>query len=428
MKSRQLVVCSEESKSELFPEGQRMLAMMNDRFHTVKANMFSDTSRAVDWGVAPCSMSDVGSSRASGRPRKFLSSNVSSSESVSYYPAPKNGGKDFANCVGQVKSYTVLLTVRIQKEPGATVGREPPQYLTPGETVVASEWCAKGDAPSEWYLKLYDGRGWIPYRGKSREKDDDAVVKLSGERDKFMISDIEDLKEGGSGHKVTVGLLVKMESRCSRYSQYELHGVRGTVKLNLAHFEREGSCKLIVQGCFYIVEGFGHGDVFHVIRIWNPPVRPVRAETLKTHPYLGEEGLQKEIKNLDSRNVACQLDSQNFFGGKLTVDEKECWIRLEGHCDFENFYYIVLSDVNLDNPETLIKLEKILDKNAKESDLKPQYILMGNFSSASYFDATDKKTVPDWEARLSKLSRLLGQYELSQNKIILVAVRCVKRG
>lgn len=148
-------------------------------------------------------------------------------------------------------------------ELGAMPGEQKPQVLVPNTMVRVSEWYASAHDPPEWYLKLQDGRGWIPYRadlpgGKVE------VVEPAGEKNKFVISNVESLI-GNSGHKVTFGLLVEMGSR----TEFGLQDTRKTIKLNFSHFKRTESCQLIVQGCFYVAEGIVDNaqNVLHVIHI-----------------------------------------------------------------------------------------------------------------------------------------------------------------
>ena len=57
----------------------------------------------------------------------------------------------------------------------------------------------------EWWLRLKDGRGWIPYRIPDGLE---PIVEPAGDINKLVLTRVESLI-GNYGHKITFGLLVK---------------------------------------------------------------------------------------------------------------------------------------------------------------------------------------------------------------------------
>lgn len=145
---------------------------------------------------------------------------------------------------------------------------------------------------------------------------------------------------------------------------------------------------------------------------------PIRVETSETRRIVDENGILQKVNMKIQQRL---LEPVNFFGGQLSFDDRR-YLRdtLECSDNFKKIFYVVLSDVNLDDPNTLENLEQIFRRYEEKSDFEPHYILMGNFRSKQYyFDPTDKDTASSWTDRLCTLRSLLGDFKhtTSNNKM-----------
>lgn len=176
--------------------------------------------------------------------------------------------------------------------------------------------------------------------------------------DTVMLTPVEALLGGSSAAvtKTILGMIVQIEE-----NRYYLEDLTGQILLNLSQCEVL-SAGYITEMCIVLVEGEWIDGVFHATKIGHPPSEP-RLSSLK---YLG----YSKSDMFDA--IPSDLEYQ-----KLLVEEER----------YEGTRFVVVSDVYLDSPQVMTKLEKLFQGfTATMTPISQQlslpiFVLMGNFTS-----------------------------------------------
>ncbi|CAD7926574.1 unnamed protein product [Amoebophrya sp. A120] len=413
-------------KPTLFPDADRRPRMMQERQHVCESQLYHRNKAAVELK----------------RKAKALNLKLPKGKDLlkevpqmQYYPSSHEFTNKQQICRGQTNLYEILIPViprashhsrRIESDDPKDI-RDP---IPPGTTVAICEWYTSAHDKPEWYLKLQKlpnskQEGWIPYRASIAGVEQD-TVKPRGEPDKCMITCVESLV-GNYGHKITFGLLVEAPNAGSSSSSSGMHGRRYAlqegrkrIELNLKHFAQAD--ELIIHGGFYVVEGIvdnEHG-ILHVCKMWNPPITETKT------PIQPGSKKRKRIP-----------DAINHFGGNITLEDLKYLTKIEEMEDaekqldcnrhlvdarlrYEREYYVLMADVNFDDPNTFEMLAVVFDR-FEDSEHQPHYILMGKFRAPDhYFDPRMENTVHTWKDKLLHLSTLLASHEHTRKKRIII--------
>jgi len=258
--------------------------------------------------------------------------------------------------------------------------------LKRGDVFDVLEWRVKVD--QSWFLKIKIDKitGWVPYRHPKKEgitRLPDAMVGPyygpPGSKTACLITSVESLR-GNPGPKVTVGYLTKIGD------QWLLEDAHEAVPIDMTYVA--STSEFITRGAFIVAEGFvdNRDSIFRVEKIWHPPMP---TETMRS------------------------LNERNVFGGNHT---REDLLNLAEMTNDD--FYVILSEVHLDNEAVLAKLELVFQK-FEDSDELPSYILMGNFS-ATPFNPHVHNTMERWQEIFSNFSELLRKYSHTMMKRIIL--------
>lgn len=167
-----------------------------------------------------------------------------------------------------------------------------------------------------------------------------------------LLTHVESLV-GNPGKKLTFGLLTKVQDGSRKWTIEDLHCVFNV------ELELKESDHLMTDGSFVLAEGVVEGEMFKVKKLEVPEAVP-RLTSLKKDQV-----------------------PQGVFGGRLNEEQ----LRALEDCEAQNAdgMYAVLSDVLLDNPRVLEKLD-ILFNGFESSEFGPPaaYVLMGSFCSLPF--------------------------------------------
>ncbi|ORX58322.1 hypothetical protein DM01DRAFT_254213 [Hesseltinella vesiculosa] len=187
------------------------------------------------------------------------------------------------------------------------------------------------------------------------------------------------------------GMLTQLEE-----NRYHLEDDDGNIELNLANMTYDTG--LFTDGTFVLVTGIYENDrPFEVQDITFPPAEP-RLTTDVYFPHV------------------------DFYGfPKTVVDEKRLQLEEERN---DNIFFIVVSDVFLDQPKTMQALRRILDKYEHEN-IPLAFILIGNFASGSMVNAG--MNIQDYQGKsksdnLYALGELIGDFPTIASQTHFVVV------
>ncbi|CAD7949190.1 unnamed protein product [Amoebophrya sp. A25] len=393
-------------RAELFPAADRRPKMMQERMHLCANNLYQrggSSSSSYDKEREQFVQAAGGRGALGGPDARGLRSDYI------YFPATHEFPNKQEICRGQTSLYRIKIPVVPRPTHHARLmdienddDEDRGEPLMPGSMVAVSEWYTSAHERPEWFLKLQSGRGWIPYRVSHFGVEQD-VVEPAGVPTKCLVTSVESLV-GNFGHKVTFGLLVDMPDIGSG-KKYALQEGRKRIELDLKRFS--SSPELIIHGGFYVAEGIvdnEHG-VLHVLALWNPPI---------PRTYMIPYGTTDPHARLRIH------DAVNHFGGNVTQEDVKYLTQLENGDAFAKAYYVILADVNLDDPNTFLMLRVIFDRY-EDSDEQPHYILMGNFRSPDYYyDPRQEGTSASWSEKLWNLCSLLQTYQHTQQKRVIL--------
>eukprot|EP00397_Hematodinium_sp_SG-2012_P026091 GEMP01027307.1.p1 GENE.GEMP01027307.1~~GEMP01027307.1.p1 ORF type:complete len:657 (+),score=134.60 GEMP01027307.1:276-2246(+) len=257
--------------------------------------------------------------------------------------------------------------------------------LKRGDIFDCTEWLVQSDGG--WFLKIKWENivGWIPYRHPKKDENTPAQVMVKpyyggeGAKTACVVTGVESLR-GNPGPKVTVGYLVKLGDNWVLEDQHE------AVRVDMRHVS--SSSEFITRGAFVVAEGFvdNRDSTFRVEKIWHPP-----------------------MENLASK----VLSDRNTFGG---IHSRDDLITLSEMKDEE--FYVILSEVHIDEPEVLAKLDMIFQR-FEEDSARPSYVFMGNFS-ATPFDPYGHGSMDRWQKMFAGFTELLWKYEHTRTKRIIL--------
>ncbi len=198
------------------------------------------------------------------------------------------------------------------------------------------------------------------------------------------ISQIESLVVGSSS-KVILGILTQGLDDGS----YHLEDLNGSVKLDLS--ETEFFNGFITEGCVLLAEGVLQEDcdvtstttkVFRPSRITLPKYEE-RSETLDAH------------------------SGMDFVQGRGAVSKEQLEELLELEASNESASIVFLSDVHLDNPKVLRKLEKLFEGCMGMNQAPLAFVLMGNFASCPIGDGDDQCSAKAYCESFEKLQAVM---------------------
>ena len=177
-------------------------------------------------------------------------------------------------------------------------------------------------------------------RTNSSENDDNATT---------VSTPIESLL-GRKGSHNLLGMIVQVEE-----GRFYLEDLSGQVPLDLSKAQVL-SDSLICENCVVLVEGEMRDGILHTFKIGCPPPE-------SRHDSFRNIGIEKSdiFGDFSSEAEMQKLYDQEVENGVDTV-------------------FVVLSELHLDKPNVLTKLEKMFEGFSEVSPL-PIFVLMGNFTS-----------------------------------------------
>ena len=178
-----------------------------------------------------------------------------------------------------------------------------------------------------------------------KKRDESKMEDGDDEEDEYTeIVTIESLL-GQVGTKCIFGQLAQLTEGI-----YSLEDVHSNITLNLNSPHLKLSAGLFTEGCMVLVEGETKDDgAFHASTIISPPSE-TRAATINAFPQL--DWLESDLSTKDTRNP-----------------EQVMKARLLASPEHQNDMIVMLSDVHLDKPAVLAKLQVMLEGSVRVRSL-----------------------------------------------------------
>lgn len=213
---------------------------------------------------------------------------------------------------------------------------------------------ARAAGAAESKIDLYRDRFLLLEQRLSRSRQfSRSTLKGTMRENNAELSTINSLLGVSKEKKFIMGLLSQLED-----GRFYVEDLTGTVRVDLTACER--SVGLFTENCVVIAEGEVRPDgVFEVIALTFPPSES-RAAT---------------------RDATSALD---FFGAGHVIRPNEIAKLEQQEQDRVGEYFIVLSDVWLDQPRTFDRLAKMFELFDSQDDVPGLMVFMGDFSSKPF--------------------------------------------
>jgi len=174
-----------------------------------------------------------------------------------------------------------------------------------------------------------------------------------------VLTPIESLL-GRPGIRTLLGIIVQVEE-----GRYYLEDLTAQIPLDLSQCQVL-SAGYITENCIMLLEGEFIDGIFHATKIGHPPSEPRWTSIVESVGY-------------SKSDVFEAIPSESELNKLLREEERH---GAEG-------MFVILSDVHLDNPQVMAKLEKLFDgyttqHSANVSSRLPIFVFMGNFTSKPF--------------------------------------------